>query len=128
MTDPIADMLIRIRNAQAVGKETVAIPFSKMKQEIARVLKQKHLISDFEKKGRTVARKLEIKLKYFNSFPAISSARRLSKPGQRLYIKNRASYPRGRGTMVIISTSKGVMSDDEARKAKLGGEVLCEVS
>lgn len=128
MTDPIADMLIRIKNAQAVSKDTVVMPFSKIKQEIARVLKQKQLILDFEKKGRTVAKKLEIKLKYVNSFPAISDVQRLSKPGQRQYAKSKEIHSPGRGAIVIVSTSKGIMSDDEARKAKLGGEVLCKIS
>ncbi len=128
MTDPIADMLIRIKNAQAVSKDTVVMPFSKIKQEIARVLKQKQLILDFEKKGRTVAKKLEIKLKYVNAFPAISNVQRLSKPGQRQYAKSKEIHSPGRGSIVIVSTSKGIMSDDEARQAKLGGEVLCKIS
>ena len=87
--DPIADMLIRIKNAQAVGRETVVIPFSKMKQEIARVLKQRQFILDFEKKGRTVAKKLEIKLKYDGARPMISQVKRASRPGRRIYGRSR---------------------------------------
>lgn len=129
MTDPIADMLIRIKNAQAAGKETVAVPFSKVKQEIARVLKGAGFVADFEKKGRSAAaRKLEVRLKYTNSFPAVSLARRISRPGRRIYLKHAQIFPKGRGVLRIISTSRRIMSDVEARKAGLGGEVLCEVS
>src|SRR3989344_2944401 len=115
MTDPISDMLIRMKNAQAVNKETVALPFSKMKQEIARVLKQSQMILDYEKKGRSIAKKLEIKLKYVNSFPAITNAKRISKPGQRIYLGKKEIFPKDKGVVTIISTSKGVMSAGEAR-------------
>lgn len=129
MNDPISDMLTRIRNAQAVNKETVAMPFSKMKQDIALVLKQSGLVLDFEKKGRTVAgRKLEIKLKYVDSFPAITSIQRISKPGQRIYLKHNEIFTKGGQTVKIISTSRGVLWDREARKNKLGGEVICEIN
>lgn len=122
-------MLTRIRNASAVNKETVGVPFSKMKQEIAQVLKQTGFILDYEKKGRTItSRKLELKLKYSDSFPAITKAKRISKPGQRIYVKHSDIFPQGRSFIKIISTSKGVMSDFEAKKNKLGGEVLCEIS
>ncbi|MFY9493142.1 MAG: 30S ribosomal protein S8 [Minisyncoccia bacterium] len=129
MTDPISDMLTRIRNAQTVKKETVVIPFSKTKQELARVLKEVGFILDFEKKGRAVSgRKLELKLKYINSFPAITTIKRISKPGQRIYIKHNKIFPRGSGFLRVISTSRGLVSDSQAYKQKLGGEVLCEIS
>lgn len=129
MTDPIADMLTRIRNAVAVKKETVAIPFSKIKQEVAQILKQTGFILDYEKKGRTVtSRKLELRLKYSDLLPAITNVRRVSKSGQRIYIKYNDIFPKGRGVLRIISTSQGLMSDAEAKKSKLGGEVLCEIS
>ena len=128
MTDPIADMLVRIKNAQAVKQETVVMPFSKIKQEIARVLKNSQLILDFEKKGRTVAKKLEIKLKYTNGHPAVSNIKRISKSGQRIYASSKAIFSRGPGSLVVVSTSKGIMSGKEARQAKLGGEILCEIS
>lgn len=127
MTDPIADMLIRIKNAQAVNKETVSTPFSKLKQEIARVLKQNGLILDYEKKGRAIVKKLELKLKYENSFPAVAAVKRISKPGQRIYLKSQDIFSK-KGKTIIISTSKGIMTGNEARKAKLGGEILCEIS
>ncbi|MDP3764813.1 MAG: 30S ribosomal protein S8 [bacterium] len=129
MVDPISDMLTRIRNAGAVNKETVSMPFSKMKQEIANVLKKASLILDFEKKGRNISgKKLELKLKYIESYPAIASAKRISKPGQRIYIKHNEIFPKKDGTIKIISTSKGIMVDAEARRSKLGGEVVCEIS
>ena len=78
MTDPISDMLIRIKNAQAVKKETVSVSFSRMKQDIVNVLKQSNLILDYEKKGRGVIKKLELKLKYVDSFPAIADVKRIS--------------------------------------------------
>ncbi len=127
MTDPISDMLIRIKNAQAVNKETVGIPFSKLKQELARVLKQSGLILDYEKKGRAIVKKLELKLKYENSFSAIAAVKRISKPGQRIYLKSREIFSK-KGSTIIVSTSRGLMTGDEARKAKLGGEVLCQIS
>ncbi|MEK7500965.1 MAG: 30S ribosomal protein S8 [Patescibacteria group bacterium] len=126
--DPIADMLVRIKNAQAVHKETVVVPFSKMKQEIARILKQARLILDYEKKGRLASgRKLELQLKYNNSQPAISQVKRISKPGRRVYLSYKEIFPKS-SALMIVSTSGGVMSAAEARKAKLGGEVLCEIS
>lgn len=127
MTDSIADMLIRIKNAQAVNKETVGIPFSKLKQEIARVLKQNGLILDYEKKGRAIVKKLELKLKYENSFPAVAAVKRISKPGKRIYLKSREIFSK-KGSVIIVSTSQGLMAGSEARKAKLGGEILCEIA
>lgn len=129
MVDPISDMLIRIKNAQAVKKETVVIPFSKTKQELARVLKESGLILDFEKKGRAVSsKKLELRLKYSDSFPAITHTQRISRPGQRIYLKHHEIFPKGVGFLRIISTSRGLMTDAQARKQKLGGEILCEIS
>jgi small subunit ribosomal protein S8 len=127
MTDPIADMLIRIKNAQAVNKETVSLAFSKMKQEIACVLKNHGFILDYEKKGRSVVKKVEIKLKYFDALPAIENVKKISKSSARVYCSYKEIFPKKR-ILTIISTSKGIMSDKEARKAKLGGEVLCEIS
>ncbi len=122
-------MLTRIRNAQAVKKETVVVPFSKIKQDLAQTLKQAGLILDYEKKGRTItSRKLELKLKYLGPLPAITAVRRVAKPGQRIYIKHNEIFPKGRGAIRVISTSQGLMSDAEAKKNKLGGEVLCEIS
>lgn len=132
MTDPIADMLNRIRNAQALLKERVSLPFSKIKYEIARILEKEGFIEKFEKKGRKTKKTLEIILKYHqegsNKKPAILGFKRISKPGQRIYSKSKKiKKVKGGYGIVIISTSKGLMTGEEARKQKLGGELLCEV-
>ncbi len=126
--DPIADMLTSIRNAQAVLKETVVVPYSEIKFEIAKVLKKENLIEEVEKKGRKTRKSIEIKLKYENKKPAILSLKRISKPGQRIYTtagkikKVRSGYG-----ISIISTSKGLMTNKQARKQNIGGEILCEI-
>lgn len=127
--DPITDMLNRIRNAQAVKKQTVNVPFSNLKLKLAEILKKEKLISDFRKRGRGVKKNLQIELRYTsNGVPVISGLKRVSKPGQRVYkkVKEIGKVKSGYG-IAIISTSKGLMTDKEARKEKLGGEVLCEV-
>jgi small subunit ribosomal protein S8 len=138
MTDPIADMLTRIRNAQMVKKEFVIVPFSKIKWEIAKILKKEGFIQDFSKTKKGDFRKrfykskhfpqIKIELKYSQEKTAISGLRRVSKPGRKIYAK-KEQIPRvlrGLG-IAIISTSRGLMTDKEARKKKLGGEVICEI-
>ncbi|MBI2451390.1 MAG: 30S ribosomal protein S8 [Parcubacteria group bacterium] len=128
MNDPISDMLARIKNAQAVQKETVTVPFSEIKWRIAEILKANHYIDDIEKKGKTVKRFIAITLKYIDGKPAIVSLRRVSKPGQRLYIQSKDLRPFKSGFgLRIISTSKGLMTNLEAKNLKLGGELICEV-
>jgi len=128
MTDPIADMLTRIRNAQAVLKPEVFIPFSKIKYQIAKILEKEGFVESAEKKGRGVKRKIKIVLKYDDKTPAISGLKRISKPGQRIYLPVKKIKPvRGGFGIAIISTSKGLMTDKEARKKKLGGEIICEI-
>jgi small subunit ribosomal protein S8 len=128
MTDPISDMLNRIRNAQAVLKETVDIPFSDLKYGIAKILEKKGFITKVEKKGKKVRRTVEITLKYNAKQPAISGLKRISKPGQRIYKNAKEIKPvKGGYGVAVISTSKGLMTDKEARKKKLGGEILCEI-
>jgi small subunit ribosomal protein S8 len=128
MTDPISDMLNRIRNAQAVFHPTVEIPFSNLKYEIAKILAKNGFIEKVEKKRRKVKKSIEITLKYENKTPAISGLKRISKPGQRIYSDFRKiKKVKGGYGIAIISTSKGLMTDKEARKQKLGGEVLCEI-
>jgi small subunit ribosomal protein S8 len=128
MHDPISDMLIRIKNAQAVNKQTVFMPHSKLKQEIARVLKTEKFITDFEKKGRGPRKKLEIKLSYEEGNPGLSDFKRRSRLGQRSYIGYRELFPVKNGYGIgLISTSKGVMSDKEARKQRVGGELIAEI-
>ena len=128
MTDTIADMLTQIRNAQAVDKETVSIPFSNLKYEIAEILEKGGFVEKVKKRGRKERKKIEITLKYENEIPAISSLKVVSRPGQRIYksYKEIGRVKRGYG-IVIISTSKGLMTDKEARKQKIGGEVICEI-
>jgi len=128
MSDPIADMLTRIRNGQAAEKASVSMPASKMKQAIAKVLKDEGYIKDF---AVTDGGKPEmtVSLKYFEGRPVIESMKRVSRPGLRIY-KNKDELPQvlnGLG-IAVISTSKGVMTDREARAAGYGGEVICFVS
>ena len=129
MTDPITDMLNRIKNAQDVRHSKVLIPFSNLKYEIAKILERKGLVEKVERKGKRLKKILEITLKYDESKnPVISGLKRISKPGQRIY-KSYTEIKRVKGGygIAIISTSKGLMTDKEVRKQKIGGEVLCEV-
>jgi len=129
MTDPICDMLNRIRNAQAVLKETVDIPFSDLKYGIAKILEKKGFVAKIEKKGKKTRRTIEITLKYDANQPVISGLKRISKPGQRIYKKAKEIKPvkGGYGVAVISTPKEGLVTDKEARKKKLGGEVICEV-
>jgi len=128
MTDPIANMLTQIRNAQAVGALEVEIPFSNLKYEIAKILARKSFIEKLEKRGKKNKKSIKITLKYQNGTPAISGLKRISKPGQRIYLDYRKiKKVKGGYGIAIISTSKGLMTDREARKQRLGGEVICEV-
>lgn len=130
MTDPIADMLTRIRNAVAAEHETVEIPASKIKVEIARILKQEGYINGYTVEGDTAKEKvIKVELKYGpDKEKVITGLKRISKPGLRVYAKGE-NVPRvlnGLG-IAIISTSKGLMTDRDARKNNLGGEVLAYV-
>ena len=128
MVDPISDMLTRIRNAQAVSHQTVVIPFSKFKFNLAEVLKKEGLIEAVTSQGRKTKKVIEIKLKYQKGLPAIRELKRISKPGQRIYLKKSQLKPIRQGYgLTIISTCQGLMTDKEARKKGLGGEVLCEI-
>lgn len=128
MTDPIADMLNRIRNAQAVFHPTVSIPFSKLKYEIAKVLEKQGFIEKAEKKRRKTKSIVEITLKYIDKAPAISGLKRISKPGQRIYSTwKKIKRVKGGFGIAIVSTSKGFMTNKESRKQKVGGEVICEI-
>jgi small subunit ribosomal protein S8 len=129
MTDPIADMLVRIRNAQLVGHTEVAMPASKLKASIAQVLKQEGYIEDFAVRENGAKSELRIGLKYYAGRPVIERLERVSKPGLRVY-KGRDDIPRvmnGLG-VAILSTSRGVMTDRKARADGVGGEVLCIVA
>ena len=134
MTDPITDMLNRIKNAQAVFHQTVEVPFSNLKYQIAKIMEAEKFLGEAEKKGKTSQKIIKINLKYGKAdvgkkmIPAISGVRKISKPGQRIYIKHQDLKPvKGGYGILIISTSKGLMTNKEAKKQKLGGEVICEI-
>jgi len=129
MTDPIADMLTRIRNAQMVGHVEVKMPASKLKAAIANVLKDEGYIEDFALREEGPKQELRIGLKYYAGRPVIEKLERVSRPGLRVY-KGRHDIPRimnGLG-IAILSTSHGVMTDRKARDTGVGGEILCIVA
>ena len=127
--DPIADMLTSIRNAQAARKETVSVPYSKIKMEIAKVLAKEKFIKEADHKGKKVKKTIDIVLNYNNSNqPAITSLKRVSKPSRRIYSPSSKIKKIRQGFgFQIISTPKGILTGTEARKEKIGGEVICEV-
>ena len=129
MTDPIADMLTRLRNASAAKHETVDMPYSKFKKNIAEILKREGYIADFTAKEARVGQTLEVTLKYGpHGERSIQGIKRVSKPGLRRYAKSDAlPMPLGGLGIAIISTSRGIMTDREARKQGVGGEVLAYV-
>ncbi len=129
MTDPVADMLTRIRNAQMAEKLSVSMPSSKLKVAIAKVLKDEGYIDDFAIRENGAKPELDIALKYYAGHPVIERIERVSKPGLRVY-KGKDDLPRvmnGLG-VAIVSTPKGVMTDRPARAGNMGGEVLCIVA
>ena len=129
MSDPIADMLTRIRNAQMVEKPTVSMPASKLKVAIAQVLKDEGYVDGFAVVGEAGKPQLEISLKYYAGRPVIERIERVSRPGLRVY-KGRHDIPNvmnGLG-VAFVTTPKGVMTDRKARQAGIGGEVLCYVA
>ena len=130
MTDPIADMFSRIKNAQAARKQSVRMPASRLKLEIARVLKEEGYISDVASRDTGPGKKeIEILLKYFEGRPVIEQLRRVSRPGLRQY-RGKGELPRVLGGLgiSIVTTSRGVMTDSHARQQGLGGEVLAVVA
>lgn len=128
MTDPIADMLTRIRNGQKARKVSVSMPASSAKEAIASVLKDEGYITDFASEGEGAARQLSVELKYFEGVPVIEKIERASRPGLRVY-RGKDELPKVLGGLgvAIVSTSAGVMSDRQAREKGIGGEVLCVV-
>jgi len=129
MSDPIADLLTRIRNAQSVKKTTVAMPSSKLKVAIARVLKEEGYIEDFAVAEQGGKPELRIELKYYAGRPVIERIERVSRPGLRIY-RGKSEIPtvmNGLG-VAIVSTPKGVMTDRKARATGTGGEILCYVA
>ncbi len=128
ITDPISDMLTRIRNASAVKKTEVVLPYSNIKYSIAKILEREGFVAGVHKNENGRFAELRIELKYNNGTSAISNLKRISTPGRRIYAKHN-ELPRVLSEMgiAIISTPNGLMSNKEARKRHLGGEVICEV-
>ncbi len=129
ISDPIADMLTRIRNGQKARKVSVAMPSSSAKVAVARVLKDEGYIADFATREDGAKTTLTVELKYFEGRPVIEHIARVSKPGLRIY-RGRQELPKVQGGLgvAIVSTSMGVMSDRKAREQGVGGEVICVVS
>ena len=129
MTDPISDMLTRIRNGQKARKVSVSMPASKAKEAVAKVLKDEGYITGYSTDGAGAEKSLSVELKYFEGVPVIESIQRSSRPGLRIY-RGKEGLPKVLGGLgvAIVSTSAGVMSDRQAREKGIGGEVLCIVS
>jgi small subunit ribosomal protein S8 len=129
MQDPIADMLTRIRNGQAARKAEVTMPESKQRVAIAELLKREGYIEDFQSVANEALRTLTITLKYFESRPVIEDLRRMSRPGLRMY-RAKDAIPKVRGGLgvTVVSTSRGVLTDREARRQGLGGEIICYIA
>jgi len=128
LSDPIGDMLVRIKNAQLRNHKKVQLPSSKFKVKIAEVLKSEGYIIDYKVSQETNKPYLEISLKYNSGNPVISSIQRVSKPGRRVFSRAESLPKINNGLgIAIISTPKGVMTDIDARKQKVGGEIICKV-
>jgi small subunit ribosomal protein S8 len=129
MTDPIADMLTRVRNGQKARKVSVSMPFSTAKLAVAKVLQDEGYVASVEESGDGSGKQLSIELKYFEGTPVIEKVQRVSKPGLRIY-RSKEDLPKVLGGLgvAIVSTSAGVMSDRRAREQGIGGEVICIVS
>ena len=129
MSDPIADMLTRIRNGQKARMVSVSMPSSKAKEAVAKVLKEEGYITNFSTDGEGAEKSLSVELKYFEGVPVIERIQRASRPGLRIY-RGKEELPKVLGGLgvAIVSTSAGVMSDRQAREKGIGGEVLCIVS
>ena len=128
MTDPIADMIIRIKNSVMAGRKELLVPHSKVKFAIAKILKEFNYIEDCAVIETTAFKQIKITLKYFAKSPVISGVKRISKPGCRVY-RNASAIPNtlnGYG-LTILSTNQGIMDGKSARKNKVGGEVLCQI-
>ncbi len=128
MNDPIADMITRIKNALMAKHDSVEIPHSKLKERIGQILLQSNYIEDVKVEQKAPQAQIVVKLRYVGRLSAITDVKRVSKPGRRVYAPA-SKIPRALGGygITIVSTSKGVMTDADAKKQNLGGEVLCQV-
>jgi len=128
VTDPIGDFINRIKNAGAIGKESVVAPYTKLNFEIAKVLEKEGFLEQVERRGRKIQKNLEVTLSYENNKPKLHSARRISKPSRRVYVKAGEARPVRQGFgRLVLSTPKGILTGEEARKQHIGGEALLEV-
>ena len=129
MSDPIADMLTRVRNGQKARKVSVSMPFSTVKVAVAKVLQDEGYISGYAESGDGAEKALNVELKYYEGTPVIETVKRVSRPGLRVY-RGKEDLPKVLGGLgvAIVSTSAGVMSDRQAREQGIGGEVICIVS
>ncbi len=128
MTDPIADMLTRIRNAQSINHAEVLVPYSKVKFELGGILQKEGFVKNIELIGKAPQKNIKIALKYKNSQPVIKFIKRISKPGKRVYrSKDDLPWVMQNTGIAIISTSQGLITNKEARKKEIGGEVVCEI-
>ncbi len=128
MTDPIADMLIRIKNASMARKKTIVVPYSKFKEKVAMIMQQEGYVGNVEKKEEGIRSYLVIELRYINKRPVITNMRRESKPGLRKYVaKDAIPNVLGGIGISILSTSSGIMSGGEAKKKGIGGELICTI-
>lgn len=128
LSDPIADMLTRIRNASRAGHDSVEFPSSKLKVAILEILKKEGFVEDFKEKSEGSKSDIEVKLKYYNKKPVIRQVERVSTPGRRHYVKAKDLHQvRNNMGIAIVSTSSGVMTGRQARSLKMGGEVICKV-
>jgi small subunit ribosomal protein S8 len=128
MTDPISDMIIRLKNAGEAHKDTVVVPFSKLKYEICTLLEKEGYVKDLNKKGKKVTKSIEVALVYNGHYPKIEGVRRVSKPSRRIYKKWTEIRPVKNGFgMLVLSTPKGIVTDKVARKEKVGGEAMFEI-
>lgn len=127
-TDPISDMLTRVRNAIAVSKTEVSMPYSKIKESVAELLKNNNFVNGVAVEGEGIAKKLIITINNENANARITEIQRISRPGRRSYTSadKIPTVKRGRG-IVIVSTSKGLMTGDDAKKTRIGGELICKV-
>lgn len=128
LTDPLADLLSRLKNAQLVRKPTVSAPYSRAKESILKILLKNNLIQAYKVTGKKPHLTLDISLKYHHRQPAMAELKRISKPGVRIYapVADLSRYLRGRG-LTILSTSKGLLTALQAKKQNLGGEVVCKI-
>jgi len=129
MQDPVADMLTRIRNGQARAKALVEMPYSKVKEAIAKVLVEEGYLLGLEVTGEGAAKALAVQLKYYEGKPVIEEIKRVSRPGLRIY-RSKEDLPKVKGGLgvAVVSTCKGIMTGQQARSLGIGGEVMCSVA